>query len=255
MNMPQNKNTSPWHVFEERDAVVFIRAMDETLNQDFEYAAIWPEGNGMSGYIHGALSLPDWLDAHDRFANLDEVYKACGWDSFKQFAFMDVKPEDEKHLPDGTPDIIGTESCVLDLMLIAETVAKYLALRQTGAQRFKTTQALERVSNLTGIEIEEIGTYHDGTNIPETTQEISIDTPMGTLVAYLNEDPIAPGIFIDLRRKNIDYALNLSGTEYQSQELSDPPVIKTHIWADAANEDTTHDVVHENIEKYFKTED
>lgn len=81
---------------------------------------------------------------------------------------------------------------------------------------------------------------------------LEVKTPMGTLVAYASTDPQNPGIFIDLKNDDVDYQLNLVGTECQiSEEDAAECRMVSHIWGDGIKEDTTHDIEHVHIEDYF----
>lgn len=85
----------------------------------------------------------------------------------------------------------------------------------------------------------------------DDNQKLTIETRMGTLIAYPSGDPNNPGIFIDLIRPGVPYRLNLSGTECRQGPEMDDPVLTTHAWGMADQEDTTHDIDHEGIDAYF----
>ena len=50
-------------------------------------------------------------------------------------------------------------------------------------------------------------------DMEEEKKEFTVDTPMGTIVAYASTDPLNPGIFMDLRREGYDFSLNLACIE------------------------------------------
>lgn len=81
---------------------------------------------------------------------------------------------------------------------------------------------------------------------------LEVKTPIGTLIAYASTDLQNPGIFIDLKKDGVDYALNLACTECQiSEEDETECSMVSHVWGDGTREDTTHDVHHVHIKDYF----
>lgn len=89
----------------------------------------------------------------------------------------------------------------------------------------------------------------------EAENELRVSIPGGTLVAYPSIDPNNPGIFIDFEKDGDDCALNLSGTECQIDEDGKTCRLVTHVWGNGTQEDTTHDVEHENVQAYFLPEE
>lgn len=84
--------------------------------------------------------------------------------------------------------------------------------------------------------------------------KLEIKTPMGVLVVYPSNDPLYPGVYVDLRQPNGTTTLNLATVECQLSENGDvPPKLVTHVWGDAQQEDSTHDIDHQNIPNSFRT--
>lgn len=80
---------------------------------------------------------------------------------------------------------------------------------------------------------------------------ITINTPLGNIVAYTLPDPDNPGIGLDLQRENGYAAMNLAVVECNNHENEEPPTLVAHIWSDAQQEDSTTDEYYKNIETYF----
>ena len=88
-----------------------------------------------------------------------------------------------------------------------------------------------------------------------TKKTLEIETPLGTLVAYLNDlDPDNPGICIDLKKPGIDYTLNLAVVEASTDEIDGSTRLVTHVWSDGMQEDTTYDITHRRFNQYFEQE-
>lgn len=83
---------------------------------------------------------------------------------------------------------------------------------------------------------------------------MEIKTTIGNIVVTESIDPNNPGVYIDLKKTGADYALNLAVVECQCRE-DGPARLVTHVWGDASQEDTTHDIEHRNIEAYFAKEE
>lgn len=79
-------------------------------------------------------------------------------------------------------------------------------------------------------------------------EKLWVQVPDGHIVAYPSNDPENPGIHIERTKDGKSYALNLATTEYNVEEGQ----WITHVWGNGTKEDTTHDLVHENGEEYFK---
>jgi len=81
-------------------------------------------------------------------------------------------------------------------------------------------------------------------------QEIRVETPLGTLVAYPSIDSDFPGIYIDLERNGV--AMNVGLAEVDNADWSeDKGSLISRIWGDGEVEDPTERVTHLGIEKYF----
>ena len=84
---------------------------------------------------------------------------------------------------------------------------------------------------------------------------LEVSTPAGTLIAYASMDPQNPGIFIDLKRDDVDFQLNLAGTECLISEDNESECrLVSHVWGDGIQEDTTYDITHDHIDEYFDSE-
>ena len=89
-------------------------------------------------------------------------------------------------------------------------------------------------------------------DMEEEKKEFTVDTPMGTIVAYASTDPLNPGIFVDLRREGYDFSLNLACIECNiDEDTKEPEALKLHAWTDAGQEDATVRARFENIDGYF----
>lgn len=89
------------------------------------------------------------------------------------------------------------------------------------------------------------------------TDRITVETPLGTIVASPTTDPNHPGISIDLKRLGCDGELNLGLVEFADDEGNIPDNkghLITRVWGDGMKEDYTKRIVHEGIEEFFQTE-
>lgn len=86
----------------------------------------------------------------------------------------------------------------------------------------------------------------------EKREEFTVETPMGTIVAYASNDPLNPGMFVDLHREGYRFDLNLACIECSiNEDTKGPEALKLHAWTDAAREDATLHAKFENIDGYF----
>lgn len=94
-----------------------------------------------------------------------------------------------------------------------------------------------------------------GKGISNRTRELTVDTPMGTLVAYPSTDSQNPGVFVDLWRPGTGCALNLAAVECSIDEGEHgSPSLKLHAWGDGGKEDATLHTAFQNIDAYFSEE-
>ena len=84
---------------------------------------------------------------------------------------------------------------------------------------------------------------------------LRVETPLGAIVARPSYDSSYPGIWIDLRRPDVDSDMSVALVECTPDEGERGPELVTHVWGDAAQEDQTARIVHEGIEDYFRLED
>ena len=84
---------------------------------------------------------------------------------------------------------------------------------------------------------------------------LRVETPLGAIIARPYYDSSYPGIWIDLRRPNVDSDMSVALIECTPAEDERGPELVTHVWGDAAQEDQTARIVHKDIEDYFRLED
>lgn len=86
--------------------------------------------------------------------------------------------------------------------------------------------------------------------------EISVDTPIGTLLAYRSGDVNYPGITVILRRNGSDVDAPLAITEYTETEGEAPegPHIISRIWKDVRFVEYTDRLIHEKFDEFFNGE-
>ncbi len=94
-------------------------------------------------------------------------------------------------------------------------------------------------------------------NLPVKADEtiLRVETPLGALIARRTYGPDNPGIWLDLRRPDVDSDMPLAFVEYTPAEGERGPEIITSVWGDEKQEDCIEKVVHEGIEDFFKIED
>lgn len=83
---------------------------------------------------------------------------------------------------------------------------------------------------------------------------LRVETPLGAIIARPSYDSSYPGIWIDLRRPNVDSDMSVALIECTPAEGERGPELVTHVWGDAAQEDQTARIVHKDIEDYFRLE-
>ena len=87
-------------------------------------------------------------------------------------------------------------------------------------------------------------------------KELTVKTPLGTLVVKASVDPANPGVYIDLRREgcNCDAPVAMVEVTQDEAEWEGEPTLVTRVWGNVAEEDYQTRVVHYGIEKYFGEE-
>ena len=88
-------------------------------------------------------------------------------------------------------------------------------------------------------------------------EEMTVKTPLGTLVVKASTDSDYPGVYIDLRRPGCDCDAPVAMVEVTSTEadLDEKPALITRVWDNVNEEDHRTRVVHSGIEEYFREED
>lgn len=76
---------------------------------------------------------------------------------------------------------------------------------------------------------------------------MEIKTKYGTLVITESPDPYYPGVWVDFAPLNSDLRIPVAGVEFY-----DSPTLVTHVWGDAMQEDCTHSIIHENIDRFVE---
>ena len=85
-----------------------------------------------------------------------------------------------------------------------------------------------------------------------------VDTPLGAIIVRTAYDPEHPGVWIDLRRPDVDCDMSVALIEFSSDDSDYPdgqPNLITRVWGDSKQEDYTTRVVHEGIEEFFRIEE
>lgn len=136
---------------------------------------------------------------------------------------------------------------------------KYLAarLRHYAAMHEK----MRRVNGIDGEEgLEQQAAYAIEELIEKAEKQaniIRVETPLGALIARPSYgEPDYPGIYIDIRREDVDQDLLLALVEFTATEgdLPDDGHIITRVYRDSLDDEYTDRVVHEKIEDFFKIE-
>lgn len=85
--------------------------------------------------------------------------------------------------------------------------------------------------------------------------ESIVATPMGDLVIKSSLDTEHPGVYIDLRRRDLDDDAPLALIEYCGDEGDCPgPQIITRVWGNVNFEDYTDRIVHCGFDEFFQNE-
>ena len=86
----------------------------------------------------------------------------------------------------------------------------------------------------------------------QETENLMVETPMGTIIAYKSSDPDDPGILIDLHRQGCKTDAPLCMTEYTETEGdAEGPHLITRIWKDVCSDEYTDRVIHEKLNEFF----
>ena len=80
---------------------------------------------------------------------------------------------------------------------------------------------------------------------------LRVETPLGAIIARPSNDRSYPGIWLDLRRPDVDCDMSVALVECTPEFCGQGPELVTHVWGDALQEDSTKRIVHENVEEYF----
>lgn len=89
----------------------------------------------------------------------------------------------------------------------------------------------------------------------DTSSIVRVETPLGAIIARASDDPANPGVWVDLRRPDVDQNLNLTLMEFTQDESDLPegqPNIITRVWANGQNSEYTDRHIHQGIEEFFK---
>lgn len=85
---------------------------------------------------------------------------------------------------------------------------------------------------------------------------VRAETPLGAIIVRAATDPAHPGVWVDLRRPDADCDAPLALVEFSGDEGDhEEPSIITRVWGDVCEEDYSKRIIHQNIEKYFSTEE
>lgn len=87
-------------------------------------------------------------------------------------------------------------------------------------------------------------------------EEMTVKTPLGTLVVRASTDPHNPGVYIDLCRPGCDCDAPVAMVEVTQSEadLDGKPALITRVWDDVNEEEYRTRVLHTGIEEYFREE-
>lgn len=87
-------------------------------------------------------------------------------------------------------------------------------------------------------------------------EEMTMNTPLGTLVVKASTDSQNPGVYIDLRRSGCECDAPIAMVEVTKDEadLGGKPALITRVWDNVNEEDYRTRVVHSGIEEYFREE-
>lgn len=80
-----------------------------------------------------------------------------------------------------------------------------------------------------------------------------IETPLGVIIVTPTDDPDHPGIWVDLRRTDVDQDATLALIEFCNDDVDMVESnIVTRVWEDVCGSDYSTRVVHKGIEKFFE---
>lgn len=86
-------------------------------------------------------------------------------------------------------------------------------------------------------------------------EELTVETPMGTMIAYVLCDPSNPGILIDLHRQGYESDAPLCMAEYTETEGdAEGPHLITRVWEDVRSMEYTDRIIHEKMDEFFRGE-
>lgn len=88
-------------------------------------------------------------------------------------------------------------------------------------------------------------------------KEMTVNTPLGTLVVKASTDSQNHGVYIDLRRHGCGCDAPVAMVEVTKEEadLGDKPALITRVWDNVNEEEYRTRVVHSGVEEYFREED
>lgn len=111
-------------------------------------------------------------------------------------------------------------------------------------------------ANLLTRQIEALSMAQSALKEGHRKDELVAATRLGEIVVTKTVDPEHPGVWIDLRQPGDDFSAPLCLVEYAADEVdASQPCIISRVWGDAMKEDYDTRVVHENVERFFATED
>lgn len=89
----------------------------------------------------------------------------------------------------------------------------------------------------------------------QETGKLTVETPMGTMIAYALCDPSDPGILIDLHRQGYESDAPLCMVEYTEAEGdAEGPHLITRVWEDVRSMEYTDRIIHEKMDEFFRGE-
>ena len=121
--------------------------------------------------------------------------------------------------------------------MIKEIVEKYRdGLPSDGPMNDKISQAVKYLDDI----------LHE-------TGKLTVETPMGTMIAYPSSDSHYPGILIDLHRPDCKTDAPLCMSEYTETEGdAEGAHIITRVWEDVRSMEYTDRFIHEKIDEFFR---
>lgn len=91
----------------------------------------------------------------------------------------------------------------------------------------------------------------------KTVKYLRVETPLGAIIVRPSCDLEHSGVWIDLRRTDMNDDMPLALIEFSSDDTDLPegqPNIITRVWGNGGDEGYTDRIVHQGIEEYFKIE-